>query len=69
MYVIKLIILIYGADFETSEWAQCSYKASHKREAGRSKTEAGYRTKEAEVGVMHSEDGGKGHEPKNAGGC
>lgn len=66
--MIKLIILRWGDDFGLGG-SNVNHKASHKREAGRSKTEAENVIKEAEVGMMCSEDGGKGHKPRNSGGC
>lgn len=49
-----------------SRWAQYTHKGPCEREA-RSKAEEREEMLEAEVGVMHFEDGGRGHEPWNAG--
>ena len=49
-------------------WITCNHQACHKRETRRSKAGGGDGTNGAEVGVMYFEDGGKGHEPGNAGG-
>ena len=45
-----------------------SSQGHSKREVRRSKAEEGDGTAEAEIGVTHFEDGGRGHEPRGASG-
>ena len=51
-----------------SLWAQFNHKGLFKKKTRRPRTGGGDAMQEVEVGAIHSEDGERGHEPRNAGG-
>lgn len=58
----------YAKDFEIerlSEWTQCIHKRSYER--GRKARGKEEMKTDVQVAVVHVEDAGRGHEPRNAG--
>lgn len=65
--VVKLRILRCEDYPQLFWWVQCGPKGLYKREARGSKSKNGVVMTKGKAGVIHFEDGGMSHKPRNAG--